>query len=64
MADRYFPMARAPRAWASEQNGWQERPTITVFEPERGPRDTGLLDANGVKLYASEEREPIGFRVR
>lgn len=60
----YQPIARRAKAWASEEAAWQERPTMTVFEPEEAPRDTGLLDANGVRLYASDTREPIGFKVR
>lgn len=33
----------------------------TVHEEDRKPIDTGLLDANGTKLYRVEDREPIGF---
>lgn len=33
----------------------------TIHEEERKPRDTGLLDASGVKLFAIDVRDPIGF---
>lgn len=41
-----------------------ERPTLTVYEAAPEPQDTGVLDANGTRLYRVEDREPIGFRVR
>lgn len=34
---------------------------VTVFEKDNHPIPTGLLDANGVELYAVDERDPIGF---
>ncbi len=33
----------------------------TVFEPDSSPRETGLLDAHGNKLYSISEMDPIGF---
>lgn len=33
----------------------------TVYEHDRGPIDTGLLDAKGRQLFRIDEREPIGF---
>lgn len=33
----------------------------TVFETERIPRRTGLLDASGNPLYAVDEMDQIGF---
>jgi len=41
-----------------------EHPHITVFEADNEPFRTGLLDANGADIYAVDEREPIGFRLR
>lgn len=35
----------------------------TVYEAERTPRWSGLYDANGIKLYATEDRQPVGFRL-
>lgn len=35
----------------------------TVFEPEPEPIWIGIYDAAGEKVYAIEEREPIGFRL-
>jgi hypothetical protein len=38
-------------------------PEFTIWEPEhRGPIDTGLLDAEGKKIYRA--RQPIGFDLR
>lgn len=65
MTQRYVPLARAPRAWQSEGGDyWAERPTIAVWETERAPVDTGLLDASGTRLYRVNDPEPIGFRPR
>ena len=61
---RYVAIARPPRAWDSDEGAMTERPSMTVYEPAPEPRDTGLIDAQGVRIYAFEEREPIGFRVR
>jgi hypothetical protein len=33
----------------------------TVHEAERSPRDTGLVDASGSKIFAMDDRDPIGF---
>jgi hypothetical protein len=34
---------------------------LTVFEPSDEPQDTGLLDAQGNKLMAVNELDPIGL---
>jgi hypothetical protein len=35
---------------------------MTVFEREPSPpRDTGLVDAGGRRIMATEEKPPIGF---
>lgn len=59
---KYVAIAR-PKAWVNSYNetiGGQ--PTVTVFDREQQPQETGLLDANGTKLFRVEDREPIGFR--
>ncbi len=57
--------AQERRAWQDEGGwGWQERPTITVWEEDTGAVKTGLLDAAGRPLYRYPNREPIGFRHR
>lgn len=39
--------------------------TMTVIcSDDELPVDTGLVDANGVRLFRRVEREPIGFRIR
>ncbi len=59
------PEVRAKRARMDEGGwGWQERPTITVWEESEGAVNTGLLDAQGRPLYRYPSREPIGFRRR
>jgi hypothetical protein len=35
-----------------------------VFEADRTPIATGLLDANGVPLYRVPETVPLGFHVK
>lgn len=44
--------------WEADAKNYLAR---TIHEEERQPRDTGLLDANGVKLYAVDDRRRIGF---
>lgn len=54
---RYVPLAGE---W------WEHREHTaanTVYEREREPRWSGLYDAAGVKLFAVNEMEPIGFRM-
>lgn len=36
-------------------------PALSVYEAEAPPRETGLYDASGQKLYAVEDRQTIGF---
>lgn len=38
--------------------------TMTVFEGEKTPRKTGLLDSSGNELVAITETKPIGFITR
>lgn len=41
-----------------------DRQSIDVICENDEPRDTGLLDAQGARLYRMPERHPIGFRPR
>ncbi len=34
---------------------------LTVYEPDDGPRKTGLTDSLGNEIVRLERREPIGF---
>jgi hypothetical protein len=53
------------RNWSSDDvDGWQERPTITVFEADDRPAETGLVDIDGTPLVRLRRRIPIGFRGR
>lgn len=52
---------------AARWHDWIDSETYlarTVLEPDPTPRETGLLDANGNKLYAVEELDQIGFMRR
>lgn len=47
------------------EESWQEPKTsITVIEEDDRPQDTGLLDADGNRLYRVKERRPIGFTAK
>lgn len=50
-----------PHAWVSATSVPEQLPSVTVWEDEGRPVDTGLLDASGTKLWRVEDREPIGF---
>jgi hypothetical protein len=63
MTARYI---RQPSAmWVSNEE-WtsDERVTISVSECDAEPTDTGLLDADGVRLFRVAGREPMGYRIR
>ena len=61
MADRYVALARRPRGYWEEIDPPETARTLTVFEAEDGPVETGLYDANGVPLYRVPERVKMGF---
>lgn len=56
---RYVSLGMPATAWWDAKGS--DYLARTVMEPERQPRDTGLLDASGQKLFAIEETNPIGF---
>lgn len=47
--------------WAWEELKGTDHLARTVVESERQPKDTGLLDPYGVKLFSVDERQPVGF---
>ncbi|MDE2472858.1 MAG: hypothetical protein KGL35_30105, partial [Bradyrhizobium sp.] len=51
----YRPLA----SWEDDQR--VHVPTLTVMEPERKTRYSGLLDAHGNKLMVEDRMESIGF---
>lgn len=63
MSKTYIAMpARPAKAW----DDWYEGRAIdhlprTVHEADSAPRDTGLLDKDGRKLFAVTTKRPIGF---
>lgn len=57
------------RAYSDSDRRWLDygsEPIVSMAVIEREPSsvDTGLLDAHGHRLFASEEMEPIGFLPR
>lgn len=45
---------------------WWDRPNTEslahiVYEPDPSPRETGLLDSSGNKIFSVDTMEPIGF---
>jgi len=54
-------VAIQPRAWVSATDAPETRPTCEVFEADAKPIDTGLLNADGLRLYRIQPRAPLGF---
>lgn len=50
-----------PRAFVSSTHTPESRPTCEVIVPASGPKDTGLLDADGTPIYRLSDAIPIGF---
>lgn len=57
----YAYRAIAPRQWVSATDTPEGRPTCEVFEQDRAPVDTGLVNAHGVPIYRCEAPRTIGF---
>lgn len=58
---RYVTLARPPRT-VSYDDWYDPSPcTMEVITASDEPIDTGLLAADGTKLYRLNERAPIGF---
>lgn len=57
-------VSRPVRAWVSETHSPEVLPSCTVYETDPDPIDTGLLDANGARLYRVNVRDRIGFVIR
>ncbi len=57
-AGRYRPVA--PRAEWVWSYGLDAKPVV-VIEEERQPRETGLVDQHGAKIYRVPARHPCGF---
>lgn len=55
----------AIRQFKPKAGDWEDQPPIgaatTVYEREDAPEDTGLVDANGTKLYRVRDRVKMGF---
>jgi hypothetical protein len=69
MTDRY--VTRQPKAYIADDCafGWSwtsgqpssRHATIVAIDEAAGNVDTGLVDANGVKIFRTPERRPVGF---
>jgi hypothetical protein len=60
MKRRYVTLSR-PRMDEDEIWNTEIERNLTVYERERQPQETGLLDKHGTRLYAINDPEPIGF---
>ena len=60
MADAVRYVAIPPTGWWAWAKATDYIPR-TVHEEEAKPVDTGLLDANGTKLYRVQDKPPVGF---
>jgi hypothetical protein len=60
---RYVAIAQRPRA---QWDIWEKPATVTtsmtVYEADDKPEDTGLLDYNGTPLYRVRDRTKMGYR--
>ena len=59
---RYVALPQAP---AKSSEDWENQPPVaaanTVYEQDDAPIETGLLDANGTKLYRIRDRLKMGY---
>lgn len=58
MTRRYVTLWSPVGEWTSEPQG---SATMEVFEQDRSPRQTGLLDKHGHEIFAVDDRQPVGF---
>lgn len=59
---KYVPMTRRPKAhWDIWEKPATIDTTMTVYEREEEPEDTGLLDETGTPLYRMPEKRKIGY---
>lgn len=59
MGERRYQAMRPASEWVWSQ-GITPTP-IQVHEHDTSPRDTGLVDQHGVKIFSVPTRHPIGF---
>ena len=63
MARKYVTCRPVRASW--DPDDWECPEVVrTVYEPDPEPRPTGLFDHHGNELFACDEREPIGFRLK
>jgi hypothetical protein len=53
-------VTRPTAEWFDDAKG-SDHLARTVHEADRSPRDTGLVDPAGSKVFAIDQSDPIGF---
>lgn len=49
---------------AVDPHGQETHTADTLHEDDDAPKDTGLFDAMGNRIYRASDRAPLGFRMR
>lgn len=65
MAKPIYVISPQLRDFVNRWDDWDEdgsARTVTVHEHDDSPRDTGLLDPSGNKLFRIPQKRHIGFR--
>jgi hypothetical protein len=58
---RYVPMPRVKSQWDIWEKPATVTTSMTVYETEDKPEDTGILDATGTPLYRVNDKRRIGY---
>jgi hypothetical protein len=58
---KYVAIHRPRSDWFEEERPMTVQTSMTVYQREDGPEDTGLLDSNGVKLYRVSDKTKVGY---
>ena len=62
---KYVAIVTKPRSSPRMSEDWEQQPPVvqatTVYEPEDGPIDTGLVDQHGTRLYRVKDKIKMGF---
>ena len=58
---RYVAIKRPRADWFEEERPVTVQTSMTVYESDDAPEDTGLLDVTGTKLYRVRDKIKVGF---
>ena len=58
---KYVAIHRPRNDWFEEERPMTVQTSMTVYERDDEPQDTGLLDANGTKLYRVSDKQKMGY---